>query len=141
MKCIVLFLSSQPFIIPLVIPRKNLMSKLKYIVTFLIFTQPLLWKGFSSMDSLVFAFHRICERVSPVWIQKFHIDFFTCMHQGTSQKISQSFIIPLVLLRKNLTGFNLHYLGLLTGPTAILMIIYACFWQIWCQKWSTLYHF
>jgi len=26
------------------------------------------------MDSLVFAIHSICERDSPVWIHKFHID-------------------------------------------------------------------
>ena len=35
--------------------------------------------------------------------------------------------IPLVLPRKNLTGFSVCYLGLLTGPTVILLIIYARF--------------
>ena len=40
---------------------------------------------------------------------------------------SHPFIIPLVLPRKNLMGFSLPYLGLLTCPTAILMIIYARF--------------
>ena len=50
-------------------------------------------------------------------------------------------IIPLVLPRKKLTVFSLHYLVLLTGPTANLMKIYDLFWQIWCQRWSTLYRF
>ena len=40
---------------------------------------------------------------------------------------SQPFIIPLVILRKNLMGFSFPYLRLLTCPMAILMIIYACF--------------
>ena len=116
--------------------------------------------------------------------------YFTCMHQGTSQKITSLIksataittdiliwchfflplilatyndyitlcfhfvipfgfifnffitdIIPLVLPRKKLTGLSLPYLGLLTCPMAILMMIYARLWQIWCQKWSTLYRF
>ena len=39
-----------------------------------LFTQPLLWKALSGMYSLVFAFHSICKRDSPVWIHIFHID-------------------------------------------------------------------
>ena len=39
-----------------------------------LFTQPLLWKALSSMYSLVFAFHSIYKRDSPVWIHIFHID-------------------------------------------------------------------
>ena len=50
-------------------------------------------------------------------------------------------IILLVIPRKKLMGFSLHYLGLWTVSIAILMIIYSLFWQIWCQKWSTLYRF
>ena len=38
-------------------------------------------------------------------------------------------IIPLVLLRKKMTGFSLHYFGLLTGLMANLMIIYVLFDQ------------
>ena len=128
------------------------------------------------MDSLVFAFHSICERDSPVWIHKFHVHistvctkeclirllllvkallkkttdiliwchFFLSLILATYNDyitLYFHFVIPfgfifnffitdiilLVIPRKKLMGFSLHYLGLWTVSIAILMIIYSLF--------------